>query len=246
MDQIGVANAMERDVGDTMWVKICGNTNLEDAALAAELGADAVGFVFAASKRQVTAAQVAAITARLPAAVERIGVFDSQDAVQIAATARDAGLTAVQLHGGFDEALLRRLAERFARNAPSIRIIQTLHWSVDGQTESSAELLAVQMERVAGMGAADRVLIDSRLGAASGGTGVAFDWAAARRLFAAAPSGVRLIVAGGLTPENVAEAIGELAPWGVAVSSGVEVSVGRKDPDRLARFIDHARAAAKA
>jgi phosphoribosylanthranilate isomerase len=106
MDQIGVADAMEREVGDAMWVKICGNTNLKDAALAAELGADAVGFVFAASKRQVTAAQVAAITACLPAVVERVGVFDSQDAEVIATTAYAAGLTAVQLHGGFDEPLL--------------------------------------------------------------------------------------------------------------------------------------------
>jgi len=233
-----------------MWVKICGNTNLEDAALAAELGADAVGFVFAASKRQVRAAQVAAITARLPAAVERVGVFDSHDAEEIAATAQAAGLTAVQLHGGFDEALLKRLAERFANDAQGIRIIQTLHWSVGGQTpngarasatESSAELLADQMERVAAIGVADRVLIDSGVGVVSGGTGVAFDWAAALKLFAAAPSGVRLVVAGGLTPENVAQAIGQLAPWGVDVSSGVEASAGRKDPNRLARFIDHAR-----
>ena len=89
-----------------MWVKICGNTNLEDAALAAELGADAVGFVFAASKRQVTAAQVAAITMHLPEEVERIGVFDSHDAGEIAAVAQEAGLTAVQLHGGLDEKLL--------------------------------------------------------------------------------------------------------------------------------------------
>lgn len=229
-----------------MWVKICGNTNLKDAALAAELGADAVGFVFAASKRQVTAAQVAAITARLPAAVERVGVFDSRDAEAIATTAYAAGLTAVQLHGGFDEALLKRLAGRFANDAQGIRIIQTLHWSVGGHTESPVELLVIQLERVAATGAVDRVLIDSRVGASAGGTGMAFNWAAARRLFAQAPSGVQLIVAGGLTLENVAEAIGELAPWGVDVSSGVEVSVGRKDPDRLALFINHARAASTA
>jgi phosphoribosylanthranilate isomerase len=90
------------------------------------------------------------------------------------------------------------------------------------------------------------MLVDSRVGATTGGTGVAFDWAAARRVFTAAPSGLQVIVAGGLTPENVAHAIGELAPWGVDVSSGVEASVGRKDPDRLARFIHHARGASNA
>ena len=76
---------------EAMWVKICGNTNLEDAALAAELGADAVGFVFAASPRQVTAAQVAAITPYLPARVERVGVFDSHDAEEIAGAAGRRG-----------------------------------------------------------------------------------------------------------------------------------------------------------
>ena len=213
-----------------MWVKICGNTNLEDAALAAELGADAVGFVFATSPRQVTAAQVAAITRELRGPVERVGVFDSRDAEEIARTAAEAGLTAVQLHGGLDEGLLERLAERFAGG---VKMIQVLHWTVGD--EASAEQLAEQMERVAGLGIADRVLIDSKVGAARGGTGVAFDWAAARGVFAAGrtgmrPDGVRLIVAGGLRAENVARAIEELGPWGVDVSSGVEASPGRKRP----------------
>ena len=238
-----------------MWVKICGNTNLEDAALAAELGADAVGFIFAASKRQLRPEQVAAITAQLPANVERVGVFDSHDAQEIARATQAAGLTAVQLHGGFDEALLEQLGPMLA--ASGVKIIQTLHWTVndqmpnrphdpaEGAVEAPVELLARQIRRVAAIGAADRVLIDSKLGTASGGTGVAFDWAAARRLFAAAPAGVRLIVAGGLKPENVAQAIEELAPWGVDVCSGVEEVAGRKNPDRLAHFIGAARATGK-
>ena len=92
-----------------MWIKICGNTNVEDARLAVELGADAVGFVFAESKRQVTAAQVGAITAQLPDGVERVGVFDSLGAEEIAGVADEAGLTAVQLQGGLDEELVERL-----------------------------------------------------------------------------------------------------------------------------------------
>jgi phosphoribosylanthranilate isomerase len=222
-----------------MWVKICGNTNLEDAARAAELGADAVGFVFAASPRQMTAAQVGAITRQLRGPVECVGVFDSRDAEEIARTAMEAGLTTVQLQGGLDEGLLEQLVERFARG---VRIIQTLHWVVGTGAESAGAELAGRMERVAALGV-ERVLIDSKVGAATGGTGVTFDWSAARRAFASAPKGVRLIVAGGLRPGNVAQAIAQLGPWGVDVSSGVEASVGRKDPALVAQFIANARAA---
>ena len=225
-----------------MWIKICGNTNLEDTKLAAELGADAVGFIFAASKRQVTAAQVAAIARQLPKSVERVGVFNSHDAQEIARTAGDARLHAVQLHGGFDEELLRRLVPLL--EGPGIRIIQTLHWTVDALQEGDA--IAAQMARIAALGATDRVLIDSKVGASpSGGTGIAFDWAAARSLFASSPKGVRVIAAGGLRPENVEQAIRELAPYGVDVSSGVEASVGRKDHAKVAAFIQNARRPAK-
>jgi len=226
-----------------MWVKICGNTNLEDAAQAAALGADAVGFVFAASRRQVTAAEVGAITPHLPGAVERVGVFDSQDAQVIADIAVSAGLTAVQLHGGLSEALLQRLGERLAHG---VRVIQTLHWEVaepsrrEGEVNPPGMRLAEEMRRVAAIGVADRVLIDSKLGSRFGGTGVAFDWAAAREIFTAAPHGIKLIVAGGLRPETVAGAIAQLAPWGVDVSSGVEISPGRKDHALVAQFIANA------
>lgn len=223
-----------------MWVKICGNTNLEDALKAAELGADAVGFVFAESKRQVTAAQVGTIARRLPDGVERVGVFDSRNALEIARTAAEAGLTAVQLHGGLDEELIGLLAERFAGR---VRIIQTLHW-VAGE-DGSAERLAEEIGRVGALGAVDRVLIDSKVGSAGGGTGVAFDWAAARAVFAGAPNRLRLIVAGGLRAENVAEAIAQLRPWGVDVASGVEATPGRKDAERMARFIANAKKTAE-
>jgi phosphoribosylanthranilate isomerase len=223
-----------------MWIKICGNTNLQDAELAAQLGADAIGFVFAASPRQVTAAQVAAITPHLPSPVERVGVFHSRDEQQIAEIAIEAGLTAVQLHGALDEPLAQRLAETFKG---SVRIIQTLHWTVAPAAQSPAALLTAQIERIAQLNLADRILIDSKVGAATGGTGVAFDWTAARALFASATSGVHLIVAGGLTAENVTHAIAQLNPWGVDVSSGIESSPGRKDHALLARFIQSARAA---
>lgn len=234
-----------------MWVKICGNTNLEDAKLAAELGADALGFIFAPSKRQVTVAQVAAIAHELPDSIERVGVFDSHDAKAIAFIAQEARLNAVQLHGGFDEELLKTLGPTLSSSG--ISIIQTLHWAAEpispkgvGEryTPSPAGQVAEQLVRIAASGVNDRVLIDSQIGGSpSGGTGIAFDWSAARSLIASAQAGLRIIVAGGLKPENVAAAVAELAPWGVDVSSGVEASIGRKDPDKIAQFIGTARAA---
>jgi phosphoribosylanthranilate isomerase len=225
-----------------MWVKICGNTNREDAVHAAQAGADAVGFVFSESKRQVTAAQVAAITPHLSAGVERVGVFYSHDAEEIARIALDAGLTTVQLHGGLDDELLETLVERLRGE---VGIIQTLHWIAGVEPgsgeDSPAAVLARELERVAALGMVDRVLIDSKVGSAGGGTGVAYDWSAARAVFALAPAGVRLIVAGGLRPENVALGIAELKPWGVDVSSGVEISPGRKDPALVKLFIKNAR-----
>jgi phosphoribosylanthranilate isomerase len=223
-----------------MWIKICGNTNLEDAQLAARLGADAVGFVFAASKRQVTASQVAAITPHLPPHIERVGVFDSRDADEIARIAITSNLTAVQLHSALGETFTQQLADRLAGR---VCIIQTLHWTVDSTTESPTTQLTEQIARIARQALSDRVLIDSKVGAATGGTGVSFDWSAARALFASAPNSVHLIVAGGLNPQNVAHAITQLRPWGVDISSGVEASTGRKSPTLLAKFIENVRAA---
>jgi phosphoribosylanthranilate isomerase len=213
------------------WVKICGNTCLEDAQLAVDLGADAVGFVFAESKRHVTPAQVAAITSRLPAHMERVGVVESHDAGAIVEIVQQAGLNAVQLHGGVDLALIDRLRKLLGND---FSIIQALHWVVGA--DSSAQLRA-DLREVATAGTVDRVLVDSRVGSAGGGTGVAFDWKAAGAVLNDAVGDLKLIVAGGLRPENVADAIRELSPWGVDVVSGVEASPGRKDPARLAEFL---------
>lgn len=223
------------------WLKICCNTTLEDALLAANHGADALGFVFAPSKRQVTPAQVAAITPHLPASIERVGVFQTlypgSDPASIAEAAATANLTTVQLHGPFPQDLPARVHEL----APALKIIQTLHWRVTHP--GMAAHLTAHLKRIAQLGHVTRVLIDSQLGAAAGGTGVAFDWFAARDVFAAAPPGLRLILAGGLTPSNVADAIAQLAPWGVDVCSGVESAPGRKDPALIAKFIANARGA---
>jgi phosphoribosylanthranilate isomerase len=219
-----------------MWIKICANTTLEDAQLAADLGADAVGFVFAPSKRRVTPEQVARITPHLPATVERVGVFNSLDPEAIAEAARTAGLDAVQLHGGVSANLARRLHEIFAGQ---IKIIQTIHWQVDADGANAA--VAHQLGEISREGIVDRVLIDSKVGTASGGTGVPFDWERARATLTQSAGHLKLIVAGGLRPENVKEAIGRLAPWGVDVASGVEAEPGKKSRERLAAFIKNAR-----
>ncbi len=218
-----------------MWIKICANTNLDDASLAAELGANALGFVFAPSSRRVTAQQVAAITSQLPAAIEKIGVFGTLDAEEIASMVRIAGLTGVQLHGGFSQRAIAALKAQL----PSLRVVQTAHWNNDGQVDEAFSQQVVELNAAEGI---DAVLIDSRTAAASGGTGVTFDWDAARKALSA-PGHKRLIVAGGLNPGNVQQAIALLEPWGVDVATGVESSPGRKDPEKLAAFIANARQA---
>jgi phosphoribosylanthranilate isomerase len=223
-----------------MWIKICANTNLADAQLAASLGADALGFVFAPSKRQVTVEQVAAITPHLPSSVATIAVVQTRDASEIVEIVRTTGLSGVQLHGGLDLPLVRALR---AELGPRISIIQTLHWDIDGNTDSAA-LVAAQLQQVAEPAIA-AVLLDAKVGNAGGGTGRSFDWNAAGKALAdasqAAGKPINLIVAGGLRAENVAEAIHVLRPWGVDVASGVEAAPGRKDPSKLKQFLENAR-----
>jgi len=216
-----------------MWIKICANTNLEDAQLAAELGADAVGFVFGPSTRQVTAAEVARITPHLPEGLECVGVFPALEAQQIAGIAQECGLTTVQLHGGLNLELVRQLDEIFNGQ---VKLIQTVHWQVDADAGNAA-VVAEQLRQIDADGLAGRVLIDAKVGPALGGTGLSFDWDAARATLAEAGAGLKLIVAGGLRPENVADAIRRLNPWGVDVASCVEQSPGRKSPEKLAAFI---------
>lgn len=219
----------------SLWIKICANTSLADAQLAAEAGADAVGFVFAPSPRRVTAEQAAAMVRELPASLEKIGVFVDAGFEEIAATVETAGLTGVQLHFDAPAALAAQLRARFG---PELRILGVVHF--DAET----------MERVAAMAgdaSIDALLVDSRTATAVGGTGVAFDWdAASKTLFQNADGRKRLVAAGGLTPENVAEAIATLRPWGVDVVSGVEAAPGHKDAAKVRAFIAYARKAALA
>jgi phosphoribosylanthranilate isomerase len=213
----------------SLWVKICGNTSLADAQLAADAGADAIGFVFAPSPRQVTPQQVAEITPHLPPSIEKIGVFVDADFATIAAAVELAGLTGVQLHSEGGVELSAQLRGRFGAG---LRILRVIHFGEN----------AVERLRAAGADLnIDAVLVDSRTATAVGGTGVAFDWQAARAAIFGGQNRLRLIAAGGLTPENVAAAIATLRPWGVDVASGVESSPGHKDTEKVRAFVLHAR-----
>jgi phosphoribosylanthranilate isomerase len=227
-----------------MWVKICGNTSLEDARLAARNGANALGFIFAAgSKRQITPAHAAAITSQLaleypslaagpPAlaatGVARIGVVTAGTAAQLAALAHSANLTGLQLHGD----LVQREASALRSIAPDLQRIAAFPWA--GAADFAQRLAATD---AAGKPLFNALLVDSPTAQSLGGTGHTFPWSEAASSFAAAiAAGIPVIAAGGLNPENVAEAIRILNPAGVDVVSGVEASPGRKDPARLTAF----------
>jgi phosphoribosylanthranilate isomerase len=218
----------------SLWIKICANTSLADAQLAADAGADAVGFVFAPSPRRVTAELVARIAPQLPAALEKIGVFVDASLDEVAETVEAAGLTGVQLHFDAPAALPAQLRERFG---PKLRILGVVHFDARAGKRVAAIARDTHI---------DALLVDSRTAAAVGGTGVAFDWDAARGLIFDADGPMKFIAAGGLTPENVADAIATLCPWGVDVVSGVEAAPGRKDAAKVRAFVDRARAAESA
>ena len=222
-----------------MWVKICGNTNLEDCQIAVELGADALGFVFAEGKRTITATQVAAITSQLSHHLDKIGVFTVHNYDEIVSTVEQAGLTGAQLHGRLDFRLLERLRLYFGDTSKRCSLLQVLPWWTDVSVADQRDAFAIEAEAVAEDGSADAMLIDSRTRHTSGGTGLTFDWAAAKDALARVD--YRTIVAGGLTPDNVGNAIAALHPWGVDVVSGVESQPGRKSPEKLREFLRRAK-----
>ncbi len=206
-----------------MFVKICGITTEEDALLAVAMGADAIGFVFAPSPRQVAAGHARDIARRLPPEVLTVGVFRDEAPKRVVDVVHGAGLRAAQLHGHETPEQTRWVHER-------VRIVI--------QGFSAGDLA---LDRVDDYGA-DAILVDSE----TPGSGQMFDWSLAE----GAPLGRRVIMAGGLTPDNVAEAIGAVKPWGVDVATGVEREPGsrpgHKDARKVREFIRNAKAAAPA
>ena len=200
-----------------MFVKICGITNEDDALFAVAMGADAVGFIFAPSPRQVAVQQVYDITRRLPPEVLTVGVFRDEHPSRVVELANKSGVKAVQLHG-------RETIEQTKEIAHNVRYVIKVFGS-DSPSLAKADQYGT-----------DLVMVDSP----GGGTGKVFDW----NLVGDVPDSVRFILAGGLDPDNVADAIETVEPWGVDVGSGVEASPGKKDPAKVRRFIANARAAA--
>ncbi len=221
------------------WVKICGITNLEDALTAIDAGADALGFVFfAKSPRKITAEEARKIIEKLPANIEKVGVFVLDSGENIAEIAEQAKLTAVQVHirdkGILEHPISSGRKHYLAVSANNFFDQENAEFAVPKNGADAAQWLHA-------------VFLDSGTPQQPGGTGKVFDWhkavATAERI---QRSGLRLVVAGGLTPTNVSEAMKTLKPWGVDVSSGVEAKPGKKDPEKVRAFISAVRRAEKA
>ena len=200
-----------------MFVKICGITNEDDALLAVAMGADAVGFVFAPSTRQVAAQQVYDITRRLPHEILTVGVFRDELPARVIDIVNRSGVRGAQLHG-------HETPEDVAAVAAQVR------WVIKAFPAGSTDA------RRADQFGTDIILVDAK----TPGSGEMFDWSLADEV----PGCPRLILAGGLTPDNVTAAVHQVRPWGVDVSTGVEKSPGKKDALKVKAFIERARAAA--
>jgi len=197
-------------------VKICGITRTDDALLAARLGADALGFNFwPGSKRHVTPPEAREIVRRLPPLVTAVGVFVNPTRDEVLRAVDIARISVVQLHGDEPPELCASLPVPV--------------WKVIRVTGRSA-LAALASYEVQGF------LLDAPAPGYGGG-GATFDWALAAEVAAELP----VLLAGGLTPENVAEAVRTVRPWGVDVASGVESAAGLKDPEKLRRFLAAAK-----
>ena len=198
-------------------VKICGNTNLADATMAADLGAWALGLIFhEPSPRACGVDEATEIAAALRRRVELVGVFVNPELDRLATVADGVGLTMLQLHGDEGPAFCAEAARRTGCKVIKARQVRT-----------QADLQAMEPFHT------DFHLLDAHHEDLRGGTGTTFDWG----LVEQRRTPQSLIVSGGLTPENVGEAIAMTQPFAVDVASGVEAEPGRKDPDRLEAFL---------
>ena len=200
-----------------MFVKICGLTDVDDALLAVALGADSLGLNFVSgSTRQIATTRARDIVARIPLETLTVGIFRNESKERVVDIVHTAGLGAAQLHGNESPDEVAWIAQR----------VPTVIKAVTAGTDQArrASEFPVQI-----------ILVD----APTPGAGEVFDW----RLTESLPMDRRILLAGGLTPENVADAIAAVKPWGVDVASGVEREPGKKDPSALRRFIQNAKAA---
>ena len=202
-----------------MFVKICGITRPEDAAVAVQCGASAIGFIFwPKSRRYVDPAQAQAIVRALPPFVTPVGVFVNEPAGHMNAVAEQVRLGAVQLHGDETPELLASVVPPVVKAVGRIDQSTATRWP----------------ERV-------RLLVDADDQVNRGGTGLKTDWAAAAALARLRP----IVLAGGITPENVVEAVSTVRPFGIDVSSGVEDAPGIKNPEKLRALFEALRGVAR-
>jgi phosphoribosylanthranilate isomerase len=201
------------------FVKICGITNAGDARLAAEAGADAVGFIFAGSPRHVGIEEARSISVALPEDTIRVGVFVDEEPAKILRISQEVGLDLVQLHGDETSEAVTDLREAGVKVMKALRV------------RSAATLEAIDEYE------ADLFLLDAYSARARGGTGERFDWGVAKSL----RGRDNIVVSGGLGPENVREAVEFFKPFGVDASSSLEDGPGRKNGELVRRFVLAAR-----
>ena len=198
---------------------MCGITNPEDARVAADAGADAIGLIFAESPRRVSVERAREIASALPEGILKVGVFVDAEPEEVLRIAREVGLDYAQLHGDEPPEALAEIRDGGVGVMKALRV-------------RNAEALAA-VERYE----ADLFLLDAWSAEARGGTGARFDWELAKSL----RGRDNIVVSGGLGPENVREAIEYFQPYGVDASSSLEERPGKKDGERVRRFVDAAR-----
>ena len=197
-------------------VKVCGITNYQDASMAIELGADALGFIFASSPRQITPEKARDIIYAIPPFVQTVGVFVDEDPGKIRRTIHLCGLDLVQLHGDESPDLCRELMPCAIK---ALRL----------KDESSLSAIKPYRGRVRA------ILLDTYMQGKRGGTGRTFDWNLAIK---AKEFGIPTILSGGLNPDTISEAISLVKPFGVDVNSGIEESPGKKSPNLMGELME--------
>ena len=218
------------------WVKICGMTNLEDALTAGDAGADAVGFVFyEKSPRNISAEAAREIVQKLPESVEKVGVFVNQSAQELADISDRVGLSAVQVY-----LLDSDCRQFFADSLPSQKFRTFL--AIPGERIISGGRFEISFFREF-LAHTSALFLDSGNRQRPGGTGKIFDWRSAADSVKAISEIIPIVIAGGLSVQNVGEAIEVLRPWGVDVVSGVEARPGKKDPEKVRAFVSAVREA---
>ncbi len=198
-----------------VYVKVCGITNYEDARGAADAGAEALGLVFAESPRRVSVEEARELAAALPKDVLKVGVFVNEEPEEVLRIAREVGLDYAQLHGDEGPEIVTAIREGGVKVIKALRVRDTAALAV--------------MDSYG----ADLYLLDAWSEKARGGTGTRFDWGLAKSL----KGRDNILVSGGLGPENVRDAVSFFEPWGVDASSSLESAPGRKDHERVRRFV---------